>query len=217
MICVMARAPVAGTTKTRLAPVLGDDGAAGLARAMADDVLATVRATGMPYRVCVAGPMDHPWVRALRDAAPGCVGVESQPHGDLGARLAHALRDGGVAIGTDAPLLDSARLTAAVGALAEVDVVLAPADDGGYVLVGCRAAHAGALFEGVPWSASTTYAAQVARCRALGLALRVLPGGADVDTPDDLRRLRVVLRSRPVALAPRTRAFLEALDAAALR
>ena len=216
MIAVMARVPVPGAAKTRLAPALGADGAAALAAAMAGDVLDTVRATGLPYRVCVAGPMASAWVAEL---GGGCfLGVEAQPDGDLGARLAHALRDGGVAIGTDAPLLSAGLLRTAADALARgwADVVLAPAQDGGYVLVGCVARLAASMFEGVPWSSDTTFRAQVARCHALGVSPLVLPGGADVDTPGDLERLRADLRAAS-ALAPRTRAFLEALDAAPLR
>jgi rSAM/selenodomain-associated transferase 1 len=209
MIVVMTRVPVPGATKTRLVPALGEEGAARLAEAMAVDVLTAARSLGAPVRVALEGPLDHPWARALGGD------VEPQCPGDLGARLTHALRHGGVAIGTDAPTLPARRLDAALRALRRADVVLAPAEDGGYVLVGCHRPHG--LFDGVPWSAPHTLVAQRARARALGLAVRMLPGAFDVDTPADLLRLRRRLGALPSAVAPRTRAFLESLDAAALR
>jgi rSAM/selenodomain-associated transferase 1 len=209
MIAVLTRVPLPGHAKTRLIPALGPEGAAALAAAMAHDVLETVRATGLPTRVCVAGPIDHRWVRALD------LPVEAQPDGDLGARIAHALRDGGVAIGTDAPTLPLALLTEAHDALHTHDVVLSPAEDGGYVLVGCST-PAG-LFDAIPWSTAGTLAAQVARVTLLGRTLRMLPGVADVDTPEDLARLGAALASLPSSIAPRTRAFLESRHAAPLR
>lgn len=204
MIVVMARVPEPGKAKTRLVPLLGELGAARLAAAMAGDVCDTVRSTGLPWRLAVAGDVDHPWVRML-DAPE----VEPQVEGDLGARLAWALRDGGVAIGTDAPTLPRTLLQEAVASTA--DVVLAPAFDGGYVLVGVSDAQG--VFEGVPWSAPDTFAAQVARVRALGRSVRVLPFWYDVDEPADVERLRLHLTTLPDAVAPRTRAFLDALPA----
>ena len=123
MIVVFARVPEPGKTKTRLIPRLGASGAAHLAAAMTGDTLDAVRATGLPFRVALAGDTTHPWVRTL-DAE-----WEPQVEGDLGRRLAHALRDGGVVIGTDAPTLPPALLHEAHASTA--DVVLAPAFDGG--------------------------------------------------------------------------------------
>jgi rSAM/selenodomain-associated transferase 1 len=209
MIAVLTRVPLPGQTKTRLIPELGPEGAAALAAAMAHDVFDLVRATGLPARVYVAGPIDHPWVRALD------LPVEAQPDGDLGARIAHALRGGGVAIGTDAPSLPLALLVDAHDALRTHDVALSPAQDGGYVLVGCNT-PAG-LFDGIPWSTDRTLDAQVARVHALGRTLRMLPGAADVDTPEDLVRLGAALAALPSSVAPRTRVLLESLHAAPLR
>lgn len=205
MIVVMAKVPEPGRVKTRLAARLGAEGAAGLAEAMAADLLATVRRTGLPWRVAVDGPLDHPWCLALP-------AVEPQPEGDLGARLAWALRDGGVAVGTDAPLLPPELLRRAAASTAAVR--LAPAEDGGYVLVGAsREAVQAGLFRGIPWSTGHTLAAQLARARALGLTVELLEGGFDVDRPEDLPRLAAALRSSPPEVAPRTRAWLRSPEA----
>lgn len=199
----MAKVPAPGRAKTRLIPRLGPEGAARLARAMAEDVLATALTTGLPVRVAVDGDLADPWVATLPDAEP-------QAPGDLGARLAWALRDGGVAIGTDAPLLPAALLLAAHHARA--DVRLAPAADGGYVLVGATAAAvARGLFRDVPWSTDHTFAAQRARALALGLSVAVLAPHADVDRPEDLPWLAAALAELPASVAPATRAALAAL------
>lgn len=209
MIAVLTRIPEPGRAKSRLVPVLGLRGAAFLARAMAEDVLESVRESGLPWKLCVDGDLEHPWVQVVSEGASL---VEAQPWGDLGARIRHALRNGGVAIGTDAPTLPVAMLREAYGSNA--DLILAPAFDGGYVLVGvsAEAASAGA-FDGVPWSSPETFAAQVERARALDLSLRILPFWYDIDLAADLDFLRAHLRTLPLSIAPRTRAFLESRHA----
>lgn len=202
-IVVMAKVPAPGRVKTRLAPLLGAEGAAALARAMAEDVIGGLREVDAPVRVALDGDLDDPWVRGLD--AP----VEAQREGDLGARLRHALRDGGVAIGTDAPTLPVALVRAALAGLATSPVVFAPAFDGGYVLVGVSGPDALGVFDGIPWSSAETLAASVERARALGLTPLTLGFWYDVDTPADLTFLRTHLRALPPTVAPRTRAFLE--------
>ncbi len=198
MIVVFARVPEPGKTKTRLIPRLGASGAAHLAAAMTGDTLDAVRATGLPFRVALAGDATHPWVRTLD------VEWEPQVEGDLGRRLAHALRDGSVAIGTDAPTLPPALLHEAHASTA--DVVLAPAFDGGYVLVGTP--DPTDLFELVPWSAPDTFVRQHQRALDLGRSVRVLPFWYDVDGPEDLDFLARHLQTLPPRVASRTRTFL---------
>lgn len=200
-IVVIARVPAPGNAKTRLVPALGPDGAAAFARAMTEDVLTIVRASGLPYRVAWAGDLDDPWVIGL--GAP----EELQAEGGLGAKLRHALRGGGIAIGTDAPTMPVELLTSAADALRDHDVVWAPAFDGGYVLVGVRAVAG--IFEDIPWSTTGTYAASVERAEVLGLRHTSLPFWYDVDVPADLDFLRAHLRVLPPDVAPRTRAFLQ--------
>lgn len=134
---------------------------------------------------------------------PGAaVDAVRQEGGDLGARLYNALaaaaedHAGGVAaVGSDHPTLPLARVRSAFDLLAEgSDVVLGPADDGGYYLVAVRpSALRRRLFEDVPWSTGGVLAATEERCRELGLRLARLPAGHDVDEPADLVRLAAVL------------------------
>jgi len=199
MIVVMAKVPRAGFAKTRLIPSLGAPGAAELCAAMTADVFERVAETGLPWRVAVAGPMDDPWVARIPTA------YEPQAEGTLTERLTHALRDGGVAIGSDCPLLPAALLHEAHAA--SEDLLLATAEDGGYVLVAATAeAVRRGVFADVEWSTARTLASQRARAEALGLRVRVVPGGYDVDEPADVHRLRTesILPTHTAAWLQRT-------------
>jgi rSAM/selenodomain-associated transferase 1 len=196
-LVVMARVPEPGRTKTRLVPALGAEGAARLAAAMAADVFALAARTGLPWSIALDGDSAHPWVRTL--PAPW----EPQAAGDLGARLTFALRGGGIAIGADAPDLPAATLLLAARSPARV--VLAPAADGGYVLVATD--DPTGLFEDIPWSSDRTFAAQHDQARRLGRTVALLPKWYDVDTADDLAGLRARLADAP-HIAPHTSAFL---------
>ena len=92
-------------------------------------------------------------------------------------------------MGSDAPALSAAVLRAAAAALADADVVLVPALDGGYVLVGLRR-PAPALFAGVAWSTGQVLAQTRQRAAAAGLRLVALPALADIDEPADLVHLQ---------------------------
>lgn len=207
MLVVLAKTPRPGFAKTRLVPALGEAGAAALARALAADCLELARRTGLPWEVWLTGPPDPAWEAGL--GAP----VRRQPDGDLGTRLSHALADGGVAIGADAPLLDPA-LVCVLHARPE-DLVVARAADGGYTAVRASArAVAAGVFAAIPWSTPRTADAQLARAEALGLTLGEVDGGFDVDVPEDLDTLRRALALLPPSAAPHTRAALLALPEA---
>jgi hypothetical protein len=201
-IVVMMKVPAPGRVKTRLAPLLGDVGAAALARAMAEDVVATALSTGLPVRIAVDGDFGDPWLQGLG------VPCEPQASGDLGARLRHALRDGGVAIGTDAPTLPRMDMLQASVLLGQTPALLQPAFDGGYVLVAARREALG-IFDDIPWSSPDTLAVTVERARGLGIEPTLLSFWYDVDEPHDLVFLRNHLRTLPPTVAPRTRAFLQ--------
>lgn len=203
MLNVIARAPIPGRTKTRLIPALGEDGAAALSAAMLADVIALARATNLPWRVCHAGPGDHP----AFEGAPRVPQVGS----DLGEVLASALSGGGLAIGSDCVLLEphvlvDAHLAVTTGV---ADLVLGLSLDGGYTFVAAsgRAVERG-VFDDVPWSTPRTADAQLARARALGLSTLAVDGTFDVDEPEDIARLRDALARSPSRLARATRAAL---------
>ena len=216
-VAVMAKAPSAGTVKTRLCPPLSPAEAAELADAFLRDAWTGVRGLdGVVPAVLYAPDEARAFFEAL---APGTA-LLPQRGGDLGARLAHAFEDllalgvgGAIVIGSDAPTLPRAILTQAIAEMADADLVLGPSEDGGYYLIGLRAPRP-ELFADVAWSTDTVFDATIERARAAGLSIAILPAWFDVDTPADLDRLASSL-AEPGARAPHTRRVLAAQGRAA--
>lgn len=193
-IAVFAKAPVPGEAKTRLIPRLGADGAARLQQRLIECALEKALALrGARVTLWVAGDTDHPFIAACAQRVG--VAVRIQQGRDLGARMLHAFADTlapgrgerCLLIGTDCPALATADLAAAAEALAAHDAVVQPAEDGGYVLIGLRAAHA-RLFEGIEWGQPTVMQATRERMAGLGLRWCERPPLPDLDTPDDYER-----------------------------
>ncbi|MET0681531.1 MAG: TIGR04282 family arsenosugar biosynthesis glycosyltransferase [Burkholderiales bacterium] len=194
-VLVFAKAPVPGEVKTRLASVLGAAGAAALHERLVGRTLATAAAAAAgPVELCCGPDASHPALAALA-RAHGAM-LTAQGPGDLGDRMNAAFRralagaPAAIVIGCDCPALTPDHLREAAGALDEgADAVLAPAEDGGYVLIGL-ARVAGALFAGIRWGESSVLADTRERLAALGWRWRELPTLWDVDRPEDLGRLR---------------------------
>jgi uncharacterized protein len=186
-IAILAKAPIPGLAKTRLMPALGAHGAAALQDLLTERTVATACKFGT---VTLWGTPDitHPSFREL--VTRFRIRLKRQPDGDLGARMLAALAHGGLVIGTDCPALTADHLRRAAAALADHDVVLIPAEDGGYVLIGMRAPQPG-LFDGMVWSTDTVLAETRARITRLGLSACELETLWDVDRPEDLARLPV--------------------------
>ena len=208
----MARHPVAGRVKTRLAATLGADAACALYRAFVLDL--AERLGAMPYAVTWAyTPPDAPFPELL----PGA-GCRPQRGRDLGERLTGAIGEefaAGpgpvIAIGADAPHIPAAALAEAAATLAHgADVVLGPAADGGYYLIGLGR-PAPDLFAGIAWGTAGVLEATLARAGAAGLAPHLLPPSFDIDQPADLARLRALLARGEVSL-PRTTGVMAGLD-----
>jgi len=193
---VFARAPRAGSVKTRIARQIGDAPAARLHERLVCTALATARAAR-------CGPVElhaserHSFFRTLG------VPVRLQRGADLGSRMHHALQHalrrhaGAVLIGSDSPALRPRHIAHAARWLhGGADVVLAPAEDGGYALIAARRITA-AVFAAVEWGSDRVLAQTNANLARAGLGIRLLPVVWDVDRPEDLERLR----SRPLALA----------------
>jgi hypothetical protein len=112
-----------------------------------------------------------------------------------------------VAVNSDGPTLPAEYIERSVEMLTNSDVVLGPAEDGGYYLIGMRQTQPG-LFQGIAWSTVHVAAQTLERAAAAGLTVAQLPSWYDVDTPAELERLRGELVARPLGIAPCTRAFL---------
>jgi rSAM/selenodomain-associated transferase 1 len=195
-LIVFARAPVEGEVKTRLIPALGVEGATRLHRQLLARTLERAcAARGARVELWIAGDTGHPFVAecARRFGLP----VFPQQGADLGERMAAALAlpraaDPGAArvlIGTDCPAQTAGDLEQARAALASHDVVLQPARDGGYVLIGLKRPQPG-LFEAVGWGGPRVTAQTLQRAASLGLSVQRLRPLPDLDTEADLQAAR---------------------------
>lgn len=196
-VAVLAKAPIAGMTKTRLIPALGAAGAARLQRQFTRSAVKTARASGLgPVTLWCAPDTRHRFFRAM--AKTTGVRCLTQAHGDLGERMHTAFRlhcsEGpALLIGTDCPALQPGHLRDAAQALLDgCDAVFYPAEDGGYVLVGLRQPRV-QLFERMCWSTAEVMHDTRSRSRALGLKVKEFDPLWDVDLPADLPRLRALL------------------------
>jgi len=190
-IAIMAKAPIAGFAKTRLIPALGAQGAADLQARLIEHTVRIASGAGLgPVLLWCAPDTAHPLFAHMR--ARFGIGLAKQPDGDLGARILAAVSaapQSVLVIGTDCPVLSARHLRDAAHALESHDAVVIPADDGGYVLIGTRTPQP-ALFAGVTWSTATVMAETRARLRECNMTWAELPPLWDIDTPDDLARMK---------------------------
>lgn len=192
-LVVFAKAPVPGWAKTRLVPMLGQVGAARLHARLTRWTLEQAGVVGCPVELWCAPDAAHPFFAACRRDFD--VSLRTQRGSDLGERMRYALRSAlrqsayAVLTGTDCPGLTAEGLRQALAALhAGADVVLGPAEDGGYVLIGARQAVDG-LFSGIEWGSAGVLKATRDRLRRLGLRWCETKVYWDVDRPADVRRL----------------------------
>jgi uncharacterized protein len=201
VVIVFARAPLAGGVKTRLAASVGAMAAARLQGRLVREALAGAR-------MARCGPVElhvtrrHAWFRSLR------VPIRLQHGADLGERMHRALRVAlrthacAILIGADAPALAPADIAQATRWLrGGTQIVLAPAEDGGYALIGARRVTPG-VFSAVDWGSAEVLAQTLRNIGRERLRAKLLRTVWDVDRREDLERLR----SRRFSLAARRRA-----------
>jgi uncharacterized protein len=201
-LIVFARYPVPGKTKTRLIGQLGGGGAAALQDAMTRHTLAQVTAflerPGTEAEIRFAGGQ----ITEMAEKYGRQWNYAPQGDGDLGQRLCRAIQqafDGRAArvvvIGTDCPEVTAANLTSAFEALREHDLVLGPAVDGGFYLLGLRRPRAN-LFAGIGWGTDAVLCQMLDAAERLRLSIRFLMPLHDVDRPEDLPVWEEVRRAR---------------------
>ncbi|MDG5747686.1 TIGR04282 family arsenosugar biosynthesis glycosyltransferase [Qipengyuania sp. XHP0207] len=179
-LVIFARLPVPGKAKTRLIPALGEEGAARLYARLLNRTMEEARASALPIELRVTGGE----CAAFRSLYGTDLAIRDQGEGDLGERLAR-IEGPALVIGSDCPGLIAPVLKAAADALEERSVVIGPATDGGYYLIGFRE-RCPWLFADMAWSTPTVFAETLARCAARGIGPAILPELADIDTPEDL-------------------------------
>ncbi len=197
-LCLMAKAPVAGAVKTRMAPPLSPAQAAQLAAQMLrQTVRAACRHWPGEVMLWVSPRPDHPLFVQL--AARWRLTVVTQTDGDLGTRMAHALRgamarrgaDAAAVMGCDTPHCPPATFAAAHAMLARRECPVGPAADGGFYLLGLQRGDP-MPFANIDWLAEQTLPAVRAHARDLTLSLRDLPPLRDIDRYCDLEYLATI-------------------------
>lgn len=193
-IVIFAKAPIPGFCKTRLIGALGAEGAALLAEQMLLRTIQLAKQANIgPVELCVSPDPAHVRWHSIAQLERLTQTVEwsRQSEGDLGARMAIAvqralaLNQNVICIGTDCLELEVKHLQAAAAELAVHPVAIAPALDGGYVLLGLREFDA-SLFQDITWSTSTVCAETLARIHKLGWTAAQLATLRDIDEPEDL-------------------------------
>jgi uncharacterized protein len=186
---VFAKAPYPGQVKTRLINLLGEQGAADLHQQLVEHCLQKFSHL-FPLQLWCAPDEHHPFFQALKTQFG--VSLHRQQGADLGERMANALASVNPApvilIGSDCPSLKETDICEAFSALEQdYAVVLAPAEDGGYVLIGMQQLVP-ELFVDMPWGSSQILTLTRTRLRDLGLSWKELSTQWDVDRPEDVKR-----------------------------
>jgi len=192
LLLLFLKAPVPGRVKTRLAATLGAEAAAGLYVRMARQVYqAASRLPGIQTLAAYEPAQAFPDLSWLGPHPPAFAAQEGE---GLGQRLENAFRLAFslgarrvAAIGADSPGLPAEWLSLAFAELGRNAMVLGPAEDGGYYLIGLSRFEP-ALFETIPWSSPQVLALTLDKARDLGLAFFLLPEYFDVDDEESLRR-----------------------------
>jgi rSAM/selenodomain-associated transferase 1 len=189
-LIIFLKAPRVGTVKTRLAQAIGAEPACAAYRELAERVLGVAGRFGpAELRFSPDDALNEivPWLRRNWTAQP-------QGDGDLGARMHRAFSDAFargtervVIIGSDCPEIQTSDLRSAFRELKTHDLVVGPAIDGGYWLIGLRAPQP-EIFRDIAWSSEQVLGQTLQRAKALGLKMQLLRILTDIDTEDDWRQ-----------------------------
>ncbi|KXJ43847.1 MAG: hypothetical protein AXW16_05035 [Cycloclasticus sp. Phe_18] len=193
LLQIFAKAPIQGFVKTRLIAELGDKKATDVYIELLDRTINLALTSEYKTQIWCAPNQQYDFFQFNKQKY-GVI-LKDQLGRGLGERMQYALRQGlkeadeVMLIGADCPVFTTEYLIKAFEALRLSDVVLGPAEDGGFVLVGCRKTHE-KMFDGVNWGHSTVLEQTVDAITKAGLTSQLLPMLWDVDTPADLKRWR---------------------------
>ncbi|MHC4884937.1 MAG: TIGR04283 family arsenosugar biosynthesis glycosyltransferase [Planctomycetota bacterium] len=219
-VILFTRLPLSGSTKTRMIPALGEEGAADLQRAMTEHALQTLRDLQMVREIELEVRLAGDDLPAAQDWLGDDLLVRSQ-HGDnLGSRMHNAFQEAFaegaervLVVGADIPGITPSILTTALRALHTRDLVLGPASDGGYYLIGLDRPRE-SLFCDMRWGEESVFAETLDRAARLNLALCRLPELDDVDRPEDLPVWEAARGAEREESAPAISVIIPALDEA---
>ena len=189
---IFTKTPVPGTVKTRLIPHLGDDAACDLYLSLLHKTLYTSIATSVDaiHIHCYPKPEEKYFKHYLNDPR---ISLHQQIGLDLGERMAHAMQnslrhyDACLIIGCDCPSLQPADIDQALQFLETHQVVIGPAQDGGYYLIGSREYQQG-IFHDIEWGTEAVYTQTCEKFKQLNINWQELPEYNDIDSIEDLRK-----------------------------
>lgn len=198
----MTKVPIAGTVKTRLQPFLTAQQCAALAECFLRDTVNKVNSLKIKLIIAYS-PVEKRDV--LLEILPNEQNFIDQKGANLGEKMFHAFEfafsdnaDSVVLIGTDSPTFPKDFIVQAFENLSKTDAVLGATRDGGFYLIGLRLLKK-ELFENVEWSSPQTFEQTVRNIENANLTLSLLPLWYDIDTPEDLAKLRRELTGNPKA------------------
>ncbi|NEO30448.1 MAG: glycosyltransferase [Symploca sp. SIO3C6] len=191
-LIIFTRYPEPGKTKTRMIPALGASGAAALQRQMTEHTMSETRELKAWRSLSVEVHFNGGSQQLMQEWLGSEFVYRKQREGDLGIRMTAAFEASFAAgmtrvviIGTDCPDLNAKLMSQALQALAEHDLVLGPARDGGYYLIGLRRLFP-ELFRGISWGTSEVRQKTLEIAKNLNLEIAQLSPLSDVDRPEDL-------------------------------
>lgn len=189
-LIMLAKAPILGFVKTRLAREIGDEAALELYRWMLQSLHQSLQESGYSYEIAYT-PLEG--FEATREALGGESALSLQGEGDLGAKMEQALRDAlshhskALLIGSDTPTLTPELFRRVDELLQNHEIVIGPAKDGGYYLIAfTQEGFMPELFHAMPWSTSLVLQETLQRARGKRVAL--LEEREDIDTLETLAR-----------------------------
>lgn len=199
-LAVFVRAPIFGKVKTRLAVDLGPQAALAAHCQLTQDALKRLAVRRREFQIELWGSEAHAQLDrwGLEFSTP----VHLQHGGDLGERMMNCLSqlcvagDRGVIVGCDCPPIDADYVIAAFDALREHDLVLGPAEDGGYGLIGCSRPLTPDIFSNVRWGSREVLAQTLERAESSNLEVALLSTIWDVDTLADWQRYEALNQPR---------------------
>jgi uncharacterized protein len=197
IILLFTRLPQPGKSKTRLIPALGAEGAAELQRTMTLMVSDIIHVMAKKDHLCA----EVHYTGGSREEMEKWLGVDFtyklQHEGDIGTRMFAAMRhhlgchSSIILVGSDCPAIDTDLLQNSLKALQHNEIVLGPAFDGGYYLLGVQGSlkedDLNYLFSGIDWGTAVVLKQTIERIQTLQLRYHLLKKLHDIDTPEDLR------------------------------
>ncbi|NEP08202.1 MULTISPECIES: TIGR04282 family arsenosugar biosynthesis glycosyltransferase [Okeania] len=193
-LIIFTRYPEPGKTKTRLIPALGAEGAANLQRQMTETTVKKANKLFDFISLSVEVRFVGGDLQLMKNWLGSDLKYQEQGMGDLGERMARGFQSAFnrgmksvVIIGIDCPSLTSEIILQAFAKLTESDVIIGPATDGGYYLIGLRKITP-ELFQGINWGTSEVLSKTVAIAQSLKLVIDYLPKLSDIDRPEDLEK-----------------------------